>query len=80
MGRCLIQAPCGTNQRAIPAMSTPRRRKGSASSSKPWKMAQAVASFSKVMVVVEPNCKTRKTILERHDLIRCECLALVTNS
>jgi hypothetical protein len=48
LGSLCTQAVWGTSQRAIPAIATPSKRKGMASSKRPWKIAQAVETFSKL--------------------------------
>jgi hypothetical protein len=48
LGSRWTQAVWGTSQRASPAIATPSKRKGMASSRRPWKIAQAVESFSKL--------------------------------
>ena len=48
LGSLCTQAVWGTSQRAIPAIATPNKRKGMASSKRPWKIAQAVETSSKL--------------------------------
>ena len=48
LGSLCTHAVWGTSQRASPAIATPSKRKGMASSKRPWKIAQAVETFSKL--------------------------------
>lgn len=50
LGSRWTHAVWGTSQRASPAIATPSKRKGMASSRRPWKIAQAVEAFSKLGV------------------------------
>ena len=50
LGSRWTHAVWGTSQRASPAIATPSKRKGMASSRRPWKIAQAVETFSKLGV------------------------------